>query len=162
LSFGSIEGDMRQRTAPNISGVVCRRSAPRSLALWWTDANTLSNVTSELEPASTQVLFLLTHRVAQSTASWHAQLDMLHAFLNGQTSVANARALSRVIVCYRRRCSEIHHHQGRRDQLEKHRHLGVARLANFQKSTARSHPDRAPYLVEGSCHPILGTPIISC
>lgn len=113
LSFGMIEGDQRKRSAPDISGVVSRCEAPQSLAFWWTDTNTLSNVTFELEPQATQVLFLLIHgglplqRVATSAASWHAHLDMLQTALRQQQPAAYAEVFGRVLPHYELRHSQI-------------------------------------------------------
>jgi uncharacterized protein YndB with AHSA1/START domain len=80
------------RSSPVISGVVTRCHAPDSLAFYWTDAMTISNVIFELESRTADVRLLLTHaRLPRSvlptcSASWHAHLDLLEEQLSNRPS----------------------------------------------------------------------------
>ncbi len=75
-----------------ISGVVTHCQPPDSLAYYWTDAATISNVIFELERRGRDVLLLLTHAglpksyVSTSSAGWHARLDMLEEQINNRPS----------------------------------------------------------------------------
>ena len=70
---------------------VLRIEPPRLLAISWGD----SEVTFELEPRGTQVLFTVTHRrladrakMVQSSGGWHAHLEILTERLNGRVPKA--------------------------------------------------------------------------
>jgi len=111
LAFDLVEGKDRRNAGPNVSGVVSRCVPPRSLSYWWTDADTLSNVTIELTHRSPVVLLLLTHaglplsRVARTCASWHAHLDILEARLEHHQPPAFPDVFDRVIPHYERLCA---------------------------------------------------------
>jgi uncharacterized protein YndB with AHSA1/START domain len=80
------------RSSPVISGVVTRCQPPDSLAFYWTDAMTISNVIFELERRGSDVLLLLTHaKLPRSvlplcSASWHAHLQILEEQLQNRPS----------------------------------------------------------------------------
>ena len=92
LHFDTAEGMGHARWSPVISGVVTRCEAPETLAFYWTDAMTISNVIFELERRGPDVLLLLTHaRLPKSvlpvcSASWHAHLDILDEQLSNRPS----------------------------------------------------------------------------
>jgi len=79
-------------SSPVISGVVTRCHPPDSLALYWTDSMTISNVIFELERRGSDVLLLLTHArlprcaLPICSASWHAHLDILEEQLHHRPS----------------------------------------------------------------------------
>lgn len=91
LHFGSV-GLGHARASRVMSGVVTRCHRPDSLAFYWTDARTISNVMFELEPRGSDVLLLLTHaKLPRSVlpscgASWHAHLDILEEQLTNRPS----------------------------------------------------------------------------
>ncbi len=80
------------RSSPVISGVVTRYQPPESLAFYWTDAMTISNVIFELERRGADVLLLLTHArlprcvLPTCSASWHAHLEILEEQLHNRPS----------------------------------------------------------------------------
>jgi uncharacterized protein YndB with AHSA1/START domain len=92
LHFDATEGLGHARLSPVISGVVTHCHPPDSLAFYWTDAMTISNVIFELERRGSDVLLLLTHaRLPKSVlpicgASWHAHLDILEEQLRNRPS----------------------------------------------------------------------------
>jgi uncharacterized protein YndB with AHSA1/START domain len=108
LSFELTEGPDRAAAGLPISGVVTRCDPPESLGFSWTDANTISHVSFELERHRSQVLLLLTHadlplRLAVAcAASWHAHLDMLEARLGNAVPEPYAQCVRRVVPYYQR------------------------------------------------------------
>jgi len=75
----------------DIGGVVTHCHPPDSLAYYFSDSITVSNVMFELERRSNAVWLLLTHAklpkslLATCGASWHAHLDMLIEQLQNQS-----------------------------------------------------------------------------
>ena len=92
LHFDEAAGLGHARSSPVISGVVTHCHPPDSLAFYWTDAATISNVIFELERRTSDVLLLLTHaKLPKSvlpicSASWHAHLDILGERLRNRPS----------------------------------------------------------------------------
>ncbi len=90
LRFEVVEGARSDKSGAVISGVVTHCHPPDSLAYYWTDAATISNVTFELERRGAQVLLLLTHAklpkmyVPTCSAGWHARLDILEQQLQNR------------------------------------------------------------------------------
>lgn len=92
LHFDATAGLGHARSSPVISGVVTRCQKPDSLAFYWTDAMTISNVIFELERRDSEVILLLTHAklprsvLSVCSASWHAHLDILEEQLRNRPS----------------------------------------------------------------------------
>ncbi len=92
LHFDAAAGLGHARSSPVISGVVTHCHPPDSLAFYWTDAMTISNVIFEIERRNSDVLLLLTHAklprsvLPTSSASWHAHLDILEEQLRNRPS----------------------------------------------------------------------------
>lgn len=90
LRFDAPKGANGDKSGTLISGVVTHYQPPDSLAYYWTDASTISNVIFEIERRGQQVALLLTHAklpkpfAPTSSASWHARLDILEEQLRNR------------------------------------------------------------------------------
>ncbi len=92
LKFSHREFRDAPAPASSISGVVTHCDPPESLAYYWTDYESISNVMFEIEPRGGEVLLLLTHArlpkpyVSVAREFWKTRLGYLEEQIRGSQS----------------------------------------------------------------------------